>query len=131
MEKPFKKIGMPSGLVEMYEATDPDYPGVWIDINGEQAALVEHDHLSGKPTVRVWNGEDEDYIFRQEYEAEEKCENAEEELSPAVNFILDELYRLTQKEEKEELSEGEREMYMKMVEFLREEHIPIAFGITY
>lgn len=55
------------GNISVIEATDPTYPGVYIEVNGVQLVLVEYDNGEGKHVVRVWNHKeaDNDYEYKQ------------------------------------------------------------------
>lgn len=61
------EIKTPSAVIKATAATDPEYPGIFIDIDDKQAVLVEFDSSRNKHVVRVWNHEEEDYIFIQQY----------------------------------------------------------------
>lgn len=60
-------INTPKGPIEVIASTDPAYPGIYVEINGVQVALIDYDSADEKHKVRVWNGEDEDYVFVQEF----------------------------------------------------------------
>lgn len=47
-----------------------------------------------------------------------------------ADILLDELYGFTQIEEERQLSENERKRYIYIVEYCREQNVPIEFGIT-
>jgi hypothetical protein len=47
-------IPTPRGLISVITATDPAYPGVFVDINGDQAARVEYKISDKAHQVSVW-----------------------------------------------------------------------------
>lgn len=64
-------IKTPKGIISIHPSSDPNYPGVYIDINGVQVALIEWDDTAQKHAVRVWDGKEEDFVFKQEYDLKE------------------------------------------------------------
>lgn len=60
-------IQTPKGEIAIYPSSDPSYPGFFIDINGVQVANVEYHSFDDEHVVRVWDGEQEDHVFRQTY----------------------------------------------------------------
>jgi hypothetical protein len=60
-------VPTPKGNIEVIQSTDPAYPGVYIEIEGKQVALIDYDCANDEFAARVWNGNDEDYEFRQIY----------------------------------------------------------------
>lgn len=58
-------IQTPKGDIEVIPATDPIYPGVYVEISGVQVALIEFDRIDNQHAVRVWDGVQEDYVYKQ------------------------------------------------------------------
>lgn len=64
------KIETPLGTIRVYEATDPNCPGVYIDLGNDPLALVEYteteaDQEGEKIITRVWaDTKKEDYTYR-------------------------------------------------------------------
>lgn len=49
------KVETPLGLIEVEKASDPDYPGVYVSINGVSLVLVEYDATRKEHIIRVWD----------------------------------------------------------------------------
>lgn len=55
-----EKIKTPIGEIEAKIFVDPDYPGIWIRVNGEDLVLVEYDQVKKKHVIRVWDDKNPD-----------------------------------------------------------------------
>lgn len=64
----------PLGSIVAIPSTDPRYPGIFIEVNGKQVALIEYDGDAEEHVVRVWdyNDSDGDYIYKQHLNDEEE-----------------------------------------------------------
>ena len=51
------KVVTPAGEIKVVENPDSDYPGVWIQINGQDLVLVDYDEEEDTHFVRVWTKE--------------------------------------------------------------------------
>lgn len=60
-------IPTPKGNIEVIASTDPAYPGIYVEINGKQVALIDYDSANDVFAARLWNENDEDYDYKQEY----------------------------------------------------------------
>jgi hypothetical protein len=59
--KPAVELKTSAGTIKVYLSNDPDYPGVYIDINDKSAALIEYQEEFDIHKVHVWD-EDHDQI---------------------------------------------------------------------
>lgn len=66
------KVETPIGEITVDKASDPNYPGVYVSVNGVALVLVEYEAGSMQHVVRVWNHKDpdNDYEYKQEIEGE-------------------------------------------------------------
>lgn len=55
-------VDTPIGKIEAAVVNDPNYPGVWISINGVQLVLAEYELPTGKHRIRVWNNQNPDDV---------------------------------------------------------------------
>lgn len=55
------------GNIIAIPSTDPLYPGIFIEVNGRQVALIEYDGHNEQHILRVWDYKDSDgdYIYKQ------------------------------------------------------------------
>lgn len=53
-------VETPIGKIEAQPASDPNYPGIYVSVNGTQLVLIEYDSLNEQDAVRVWNHNDPD-----------------------------------------------------------------------
>lgn len=53
-------VSTSKGLLKAYPATDPDHPGIYIDLGDEAVALVEQ--KDQKIRTLAWTKEEEDYV---------------------------------------------------------------------
>lgn len=58
-------ITTPSGEISVSRFLDLEYPGVTISFGNEQVAVIEYDSANKTPQVLVWDGKDEEPVFRQ------------------------------------------------------------------
>ena len=47
-------IQTPVGEMTVVKNPDPDYPGVWVKVNGRDLVLVEYDKEADKHFARIW-----------------------------------------------------------------------------
>lgn len=60
MQRPEMSVTTPKGEINVFKASDPNYPGVYVEINGVQLALVEYDESKKKHAVRIWSADDDE-----------------------------------------------------------------------
>ena len=55
------------GNIVAIPSTEPLYPGIFIEVNGKQVALIEYDGSNEQHVIRVWDYKDSDgdYIYKQ------------------------------------------------------------------
>ncbi|WP_456363694.1 hypothetical protein [Priestia aryabhattai] len=63
----------PVGEITVKENPDPEYPGVWIQVNGQELVLVDYSAEEKTHFVRVWtkkrDDEGDDYIAKIDLES--------------------------------------------------------------
>lgn len=69
-------IHTPKGTIHVKENVDPNYPGVWIEIDGEVIAVIDYDSEQDHLALRVWDHKkpDDDYIYKQTISPKEEEE---------------------------------------------------------
>jgi len=55
---PVFEVKTPAGSIKVIPSYDPDYPGVYVDINDEQAVLVEYQVNNEYHKIHLWREED-------------------------------------------------------------------------
>lgn len=53
------KVSTKYGEIQATASTDPDYPGIFIEMNGEQLALVEYSSSDNRVFLRTWKQGDQ------------------------------------------------------------------------
>lgn len=53
-------VPTPEGTITVQKATDPNYPGLVVSINGTDLAVIEYDESIGKHVIRVWDHREPD-----------------------------------------------------------------------
>ncbi|KJD43999.1 hypothetical protein [Paenibacillus terrae] len=53
-------VETPIGKIEAQPASDHNYPGIYVSVNGTQLVLIEYDSIHEQHAVRVWNHNDPD-----------------------------------------------------------------------
>lgn len=68
-------IKTPVGEISAIESPDPNYPGIWISVNGQELVLVDYDVMKNTHFARVWtkkrDEEGDDPIARIHLESED------------------------------------------------------------
>lgn len=63
-QSPDFTVDTPNGKIEVFSSTNPDYPGIYVDINGVQRVLIDHLSDTKETKIRVWEDEeDPSYVY--------------------------------------------------------------------
>jgi hypothetical protein len=54
------EVNTPKGKIKAYLSTDPNYPGIYIDINDEGAALIEFQDNTQQHVIHIWRQSNEE-----------------------------------------------------------------------
>lgn len=63
MENIKLKVMTEIGKIEAGKLSDPDFPGIYIDIDDKSAVVVEYNSVKKCHRILVWNKDEEDYKF--------------------------------------------------------------------
>lgn len=55
MENRELTVQTPLGTIRATPATDPDNPGIYIEVCGQSLVLVEYDDLNQQESIKVWD----------------------------------------------------------------------------
>lgn len=63
-------VNTPIGTISATLSGDPEYPGVWVEVNGHELVLVEYDESVKRHVVRVWDHQtpNDDIVYKQTIE---------------------------------------------------------------
>lgn len=57
------------GIISAQPSSDPDFPGIYLSVDGEEVALLEYSSLSKMKSLKVWDAKnpDDDFVYNQEF----------------------------------------------------------------
>lgn len=57
------------GIISAQPSSDPDFPGIYLSIDGKEVALLEYSSLSAMKSLKVWDvkKDDDDFAYSQDF----------------------------------------------------------------
>lgn len=57
------------GIISAQPSSDPEYPGIYLSVDGKEVALLEYSSLSEMKSLKVWDAKkpDDDFVYNQDF----------------------------------------------------------------
>lgn len=57
------------GIISAQPSSDPEFPGIYLSVDGKEVALLEYSSLSEMNSLKVWDAKnpDDDFVYNQDF----------------------------------------------------------------